>query len=129
VAQFPKYIAALLLALWLPVTMHCELERLPGFGFLQCCCGEVDGQMQTVDCEEDFCEAVESGFYKIEDNPALAPELATLLLPAPLDWMAQALSAPAPHIQVPSAAPPELPRVWQFSFRTALPPRAPSPIA
>ena len=125
VTRFTKCVAVLLLALWMPVTMHCELVTLPGFSFLQCCCGEDGDQQQAGDCEEDVCGAVESGFYKIEDNPTLAPGLVMMVVLA-TDWVAEALSAATPQIETPSAAPPELPRVWQFSYRTALPPRAPS---
>jgi hypothetical protein len=128
VSRCIKCIALLLLVLWVPVSMHCTLETMPPFSFLQCCCGEAEGQQQAGDCEEDVCGAVESGFYKIEDNPTLAPDLAMMLVLA-TDWVAEALSAPPSQIEVPSAAPPELPRVWQFSYRTALPPRAPSPLA
>ena len=34
--------------------------------------------------------------------------------------------SPAPHFELPNCSPPELPRAWQFSYRTALPPRAPT---
>jgi hypothetical protein len=128
VTWITKSVAVLLLVLWMPVTMHCALETVPGFGFLQCCCGEDEGQPQSGDCEEDVCGTVESGFYKIEDNPSLAPGLAMMRVLA-TDWVAETLSDPPSLIEVPSAAPPELPRIWQFSYRTARPPRAPSFVA
>ena len=45
----------------------------------------------------------------------------------PLWDVTSAASAPEPVLLNPS--PPELPRLWQFFYRTALPPRAPSSIA
>ena len=128
VSRFVKCIALLLLALWVPVSMHCTLETMPTFSFLQCCCGEDEGQQQAGDCEEDVCGAVESGCYKIEDNPTLAAGLVVMLVLA-TDWVTEAASNAASLIEVPSTPPPELPRVWQFSYRTALPPRAPSFVA
>ena len=54
------------------------------------------------------------------------PVLAVSFLP-PLCDVTSATSAPEPFRLNPS--PPELPRLWQFLYRTALPPRAPASIA
>jgi hypothetical protein len=129
VTWFAKSAAVLLLALWVPATMHCTLETMPGFSFLQWCCGTDEAPAQDHDCSQDFCSAVESGFYKIEDNPTLAPGLALLLAFATWNGVAEPAAECAPDFLPASSAPPELPRFWQFSYRTALPPRAPSLVA
>ena len=123
-----KCIAALLLALWVPVTMHCALELVPGLGFIQTCCGEQEAQPADHDCSQDLCSAIESGFYKVDDYPALAPSQALLLAFTVWNLSAE-LPAITPPLSPPAPSPPELPRSWQFSHRTALPPRAPSAVA
>ena len=119
-------LVAAMLALWVPATVHCQLEILPGFEFLACCDHENEAPHQDDDCETDVCQLIESGLYKIEDNPAplLRPGLAPpqFLLPAlPLEL------SPALTAQVrPDSPPPDLSPCWRFVFRAAAPPRAPS---
>jgi hypothetical protein len=123
---FTKSVAMLLLALWLPVTMHCTLETVPGFSFLQWCCGEDECEQTPSNCGEEICGEVESGSYRLEENPNLAPGLVLLVAIADCDRITRPLAAPAPRLVPASSAPPELPRFWQFHYRMALPPRAPS---
>lgn len=117
-------VALAVLAVWLPASNHCRLEVLPLLEFLACCPHEESAPHEDADCETDGCETVENGFYKTEDAPhaPAAPEQTHLAdaLPAvvaPAEFPATVLAGPAP---------PELSRVWQFSFRAAAPPRAPS---
>ena len=130
VTWFTKCIAALLLALWVPVTMHCALELVPGLGFIQTCCGDDKDEAEPADhdCSQDLCSAIESGFYKVDDYPALAPSQALLLVFTVWNLAAEP-PAITPPLSPPDPSPPELPRSWQFSHRTALPPRAPSAVA
>jgi len=123
---FLRIVAVTLLALWVPATMHCTLETTPGFSFLQSCCGADEAPPLDQDCAQDLCSVVESGLYKIEDPSTFAPSLVVLLTFAALDWMAEPPAASVPDFFPASTAPPDLPKVWQFSQRTALPPRAPS---
>jgi hypothetical protein len=119
--------ALALAVLWLPVSVHCQLEQLPGLDFLSCCDHEdTTAPHQDDDCEGDACAVVESGLYKSEERQISlpAPDLAPVvfqLLPSP-----DPLSCTVARGGVDGTAPPELARVWQFSFRAALPPRAPS---
>ena len=116
-----------LAVLWLPVSVHCQLEQLPGLEFLSCCDHEdTTAPHQDDDCEGDACAVVESGLYKIEERQAALPapdlealEFATLLSDPALTFAD--VGRP-----VCSTAPPELFASWQFSLRTALPPRTPS---
>ena len=115
-----------MLALWLPATNHCRLEQIPGLGFLVCCDHEATAPHQDNDCDTDGCALFENGHYRTEEPQAAlpAPDLVVLAM---LFSLAQ--EAPCFHVaqaRVRAPAPPELPRAWQFSFRAALPVRAPS---
>lgn len=124
-----RTVVSLLLALmWLPATVHCRLESLPGFDFLTCCT-HTDADQSTShhegDCQTDGCATVEAGLYKHEDldNTPVKPMVAVSLLPVLLEEL-QARVPTSTGIRSP--APPELCCNWQFSYRAALPPRAPS---
>ena len=115
--------------LWVAAGFHCRLEVLPGFEFLSCCQHsdrEKSPAHHERECTDDGCAAVESGFYKpekLQDAPVV-PLLAfvTPLSPLPELDLANAFD----HSVSISSPPPELPKVWRFSQRAALPPRAPS---
>lgn len=111
--------ALTLAVLWLPVTMHCALEVLPGLEFLMCCGHEGTNPHEDDDCGADACAVVESGFYKLQDYDDLAIGLTELLL-----WEEQAPTLqPAQSRRNPPA---DLTVAWQFSSRAAPLPRAPS---
>jgi hypothetical protein len=115
--------------LWVAAGAHCRLEVLPGFEFLSCC-QHPDAQKTPAhhekDCDDDGCAAIELGFYKLE-QPQQAPLEPLLALASWLVPLTDACRPGAPDFEgLASGAPPELPRLWQFSQRTALPPRAPS---
>ena len=117
--------ALTVLALWGLAAMHCKLEALPGLDFLKSCCFVDSAPASPRDCESDGCGTVEDGNYRAEEQNAAAPQpLLILALMSPL------VEARLPELQAPpfpaSESPPELPKIWQFSHRTALPPRAPS---
>lgn len=114
------------LAVWLAASNHCRLEQVPGLNFLSCC-EQGDGVPgQDSDCQTDGCAAVEGGFYKAGDRqPALSPPVTVLAISlAPsLDECRQVTPS---CFRVSAFPPPELPVTWQFSFRAAASPRAPS---
>jgi hypothetical protein len=115
-----------LVAVWPLITSHCSLEQLPGFGLFACADDAATDSHQDNDCETDGCASVESGFYKTEDSHPTVPTLQMTsfeLLTTPLSCTEQFIRFGRTDS---STAPPELSRLWQFSFRTALPPRAPS---
>jgi hypothetical protein len=112
------------LALWLPATNHCRLELIPALEFLACCVHENAAPHEDKDCETDGCATVEEGFYK-SDDLRITPVAPDFLLSAHALTLAVASSHPF-YTALPTTAPPELSKVWQFSFRAAAPPRAPS---
>ena len=128
VRNLTRTVALLIVAFWGFATAHCSLEQLPGFGFFAC--GERLGGAphQDNDCGRDGCSVVESGFYRVDEHPAIVPE-PLLLFAALLPLFEPDLRREIAAIPTRSSVPTELARVWQFSFRTALPPRAPSFIA
>lgn len=72
-----------------------------------------------------ICCSLASAIYKADDYHALtvAVPIAALLDDWDLPALLQYSDRPLPSI---STSPPELPKSWQFNYRTALPPRAPS---
>jgi len=110
------------LVLWLPVTTHCGLEKLPGLEFLECT-SDTPGSSS---CEGDGCQTVESGSYKISDNSGGIPlpilSLVVFFTPAPEGSALPEFG----RLRLLSSAPPDLPVRWQFVSRAALPIRAPS---
>jgi len=126
VSKLTKAVAVVVLALWGLAAMHCKLEVLPGLDFLKkSCCFADSAPSSPKNCESDGCGAVEYGSYRAEEQNAAAPQpLLILALISPV------MEAPLPALPgvcfSESQAPPELHRIWQFSYRTALPPRAPS---
>lgn len=113
---------------WAMITSHCGLENIPGLSFLACASESASASHQPSDCgDDDSCATVESGHYKTEDSdlalgktPFVTVALVSALL-SNLDTI-----EPVSILVPKELAPPELARSWQFSSRTALPPRAPS---
>ena len=118
-----RSVAVLFLALWVPVTMHCDLEAIPLFKFLACCAHSDAAPHQDNDCNEDACSTVESGGYQIQTNPPPAhpPILTVVIGAASLNDLAP-LQPTTWSLPVP---PPELPASWQFLIRAAPSVRAP----
>lgn len=115
-----KVLIALTLAvLWVPVTMHCALEGLPGLEFLICCDHEDAAPHADDDCQADACAVVESGFYKLQDDDVVVVGSSDMdVFDCELEDQVTAFTAPRP--------PPHLTAGWQFSSRAAPLPRAPS---
>jgi hypothetical protein len=111
-------------ALWLSMTFHCQLESVPGFEFLKCDSEQTPDETKSP-CTDNCC-SVEHSVYKSEmvrqtvPLPDLLPLWFSLSLPADDELTANA------GAKAPDPSPPELSKRWQFVFRTASPPRAPS---
>ncbi len=115
-------VTLVLLALWPLAVMHCKLENIPGLEYFRC----ASDAPTSSDCQADGCETVESATYKTPDNQNVAPQpvFETAVLPT----LVEQDDSPSDNhsCRLITAAPPELRKIWQFSFRTALPPRPPS---
>lgn len=120
-----KVMAAMLALLWLPVVSHCAWEHLSELEFLGCCTTPDSAPHSDDDCQTDLCASVESGHYKSEQRPVKAPA-PDLLARLPAALLSMADQVPASILVPISSVPIELPHCWQFSFRAAAPPRAPS---
>ena len=121
--------AVAIATLWVAASFHCRLEVLTGFEFLSCCQHSESEQSPAhheKECNDDGCAAVERGFYK-QEKSQYAPVMPLLALNA---WLSPLLaldpSSASKHLVSISSSPPELPKAWQFSQRTARLPRAPS---
>jgi hypothetical protein len=122
-------LAALLLAtLWLPATLHCQLESL-GLDPLFACAEQAaeSNHASNNDCADEACQTIESGQFALAKSKldlSLLPALACVFVTC-----CQHLTPPAPApeifaIRQEMTLP--LQRTWQFTRRAALPARAPS---
>ncbi len=128
-----RLVAVLLLSLWLPATLHCDLEAA-GLDTLFHCADETaaapsDGCCKGNTAARDACDLVEGSAFKPAPN--------TATLPPPVsrgDLLALLLAPPPPRVVAPppaaltdrTVAPPEVARRWHFVARAAPRPRAPS---
>src|SRR2546430_5367238 len=122
VNRWKAILSVLCLAIWLPATQHCNLEKLPGLGFLRCA-GDAS---EKSDCAGDSCDTVEKGCYKPSDNSRVAPAPVLLAVVVSLHLQAESLHSQNANFEVPTFPPPDLPKGWQFITRAAAPPRPPS---
>ncbi|OHE81172.1 MAG: hypothetical protein A3G75_01020 [Verrucomicrobia bacterium RIFCSPLOWO2_12_FULL_64_8] len=118
-------VALVLVAFWLPATLHCGLEAAGIWTQAGCCPPEESG---ASDCATDNCSMIEGGAYFLARGllNAPAPVLAALAGLCRLTEIAPESIVVLSVSPDRSGAPPELVRTWQFAARAALPPRAPS---
>lgn len=123
-------ICVLLALLWLPATTHCNLERALELSILACGSDEAAHQPHSEsDCGLDGCSILEDGLFKTEDTFQInAPAFFLTSLPVCLS-----LNAIEAGLQMPDPPPRSdfslAGSSWQFSYRTALPVRAPALLA
>lgn len=120
-----KLFALALVAIWSLAVNHCNLEQLTGFQFLKCSELASAATHPVDDCQTDGCANVESGSYKTEDGQAAVHLVAAAQIPAAGIFLEPVRPAAGNHL-VFQSAPLEISQGWQFVFRTAAPPRAPS---
>jgi hypothetical protein len=109
------------LVLWVPITAHCLLEKVPGLEFLHC----ASDTENNSNCQDE-CQTVESGFYKISDNSAIVPAPVFCMVAYCVIEPVDDLTLRSTWVGALDAVAPDLPRSWQFISRAALPIRAPS---
>ena len=127
-----RILALVLVALWLPATLHCDLEAA-GLSTLFHCVTDhhVSADSTHSESARDACDVVETGaFMPAADTATLPPPTLHALL---LDFLfvptVLALKPPARGLCEQISAPPEVARTWHFVIRAAPPPRAPSAAA
>lgn len=121
-----KFVALLLLALWLPATQHCDLEAA-GFLHQEEHATHADESCSHA-CKNDVCATVEGAAYsKISASLTVPPPTVTVLFVL-AEITSLIRETPGSDIAR-EGGPPEiqaLTRTWQFARRTALPVRAPN---
>ncbi len=118
-----RIVAVVMLAAWMPAASLCLAECAGMVERGDCCADESGGKS---DAAGHPCCFLASGLYKSHDQQRVATAPATLLtpvLPSPFSLTPASVEEAALR---PAPSPPDLPVTWQFSFRAALPPRAPS---
>lgn len=122
-----KAMVALVLALvWLPAVSCCLIDASGLLGKQDCCSKEHSRPAAVPGNCDKPCGALASASY--------LPQQSQLLLIAPIGVPLFDAAFPLIEIhrpvgigrELPATSPPETAGHWQFSFRTALPPRAPS---
>jgi hypothetical protein len=116
-------VTLLLLALWVPLTSHSLLEQWEWIHH-----DHPDSHSESTDHHD-----AADGLCRIESNASpLVPvdfqsaSFVPLFEPSSACFPSADGLAFATGLAPPDAGPPELDHVWQFVFRAALPPRAPS---
>src|SRR6185369_6609673 len=122
-SKLQQLTALVFLVLWVPITAHCHLEKVPGLEFLKC-----PSDTQDSGCQ-DGCQVVESGLYKIPEHSVLVPAPVDLLVPCFEPTLADEVQPGSVPLGLLSLAPPDLRQSWQFVSRAALPVRAPSSLS
>jgi hypothetical protein len=121
-----KWLAIATALLYLPASGYCLLEKTGLITPVDCCAeGTPHEQQEQAPCGGYGCCPIEYAVYSSFDSGAA--DLA--VPPADIVFLAVVLPPERP-VEVSLAQlerlPPDIPKSWQFSFRTALPPRAPS---
>jgi hypothetical protein len=123
-----RLLALWLAAIWLPLTMHCQLAGWQSCGGLSICCEDHCGCSGGDACHSDACKIIESGNY-FPKKALLAVPVASFAWIESLEPMAcRCVSMPMTMLTEATGAPPGWTRVWQFVFRAAPAPRAPSAV-
>jgi hypothetical protein len=126
VSRFARMLILTLVAVWLPVTLHCRLEAAGFYDAADDCCSTEQAAAPAGDCKDDACPTVEDALYKESAHSlkVAAPDVSLCL--ACLALVPES-AANEPALSTASHAPPlEIEAAWQFLARAAPPARAPS---
>ncbi len=125
VFRLTKLSALLLVALWLPATLHCQLENA-GFDLFFACADQA-AHTKGAACSGDACQVLESGQIALSKSRIDFAALPLLACACVSCFQHLVLPAPAPEIfAVRQDETLPLQRTWQFARHAALPARAPS---
>jgi len=118
--------AVFLVLLWIPVSLHCRLDRGGFFKTAPACCADDAEPAHDPDQCSERCSLLGGGLTKLGNDVLKAPEP---VLTTGLEWLVERACKRnvVPKICPQNAAsPPGLLRTWQFAARAALQPRAPT---
>ena len=128
-----RFIAVALLALWLPATLHCDLEAAGLDELFHC---TVDHHTSAdhhapADATRDACDIVEGAAVKLTAGTAvlLPPSRFACLLSFAVPLPPLDSTPPDTGLSERVEPPPEVARTWHFIARAALPARAPSSLS
>ena len=124
VRPLKSFLVLLVLGMWFSCTVHCTMEMTA----LACCSGTKLGNNSNqtpASPEHCVCDWIKSGGYGFQKCAPLAtaPQATLFLFVVSSDGEASQIS---PSLPTPNSSPPKFPVNWQFVFRTASSPRAPS---
>jgi hypothetical protein len=118
-------VGSLLALTWTLLTCHCQIEAMPGFDFLRCPADAHASSDAGDPCKKAGCCSIESAKYQApRQHEHLAP-IVVVATTDDSDLVERSLPKDV-GLGILTAAPPENARTWQFAFRTAAPPRAPT---
>lgn len=123
VRQLLQLLGLALALAWVPISSHCSWEALVDGDLFKC---SPDSERSDCSSEGDSCVTVESPGYKV---PKVTPDVPTPVFGLVLFQLPTLATLPCRQTSPPTAAPIEHDAGWQFAARTALPPRAPSPLS
>jgi hypothetical protein len=124
VNRLKTVVSLIVLALWATCTLRCEIEILAHSAAMSCCDEAGDESNQApAQPKHCVCSFIQSGGFISEKSD--------ISMPLPNDALFIAIASPQADDSLPAPAelilsPPELAKSWQFSYRAAAPPRAPS---
>jgi hypothetical protein len=128
VNRLKPFMALIVLALWATCTIRCELVSL-AFSESDACCDSASDKSpeKPAPVNQCLCSLARSGGFIAARRVVSLPmpvDLPLFTLPAHLE-----IPIPDPPVREVIFSPPELLTSWQFSFRAALSPRAPSVVS
>lgn len=115
-----------MVALWLPATLHCAIDRAGMFESQPACCDEHANQIPDAEDCAERCDLLNGG------TPNLANDVVKVSAPVLLTCLSCLVERAREPVFVPllspvsAESPPEWVRTWQFVERAAWPARAPS---
>ena len=122
-----RLLALWLAAFWLPLTMHCQWVGRIKCDKTSICCQDQSGCGGGAEhCHLGICKTIEAGKFRLDNDSVQVPvgSLARIV-PFGVAEFRQLLILDR-SLSEATGAPPGLHRRWQFVFRAALAPRAPS---
>ena len=122
-----KAVVAVVLALvWLPAVSCCLIDASGLLGKQNCCSKEHSQSVPGPNNCDQPCGTLASAHYFPQQYQSLIIAPVGLPLFDCAEFLAEIQRPAGIGRELPATAPPELAGHWQFSFRTALAPRAPS---